>query len=172
MLIVIVIISILLALTFGISGDRVQMLKEKYIQEQFVYNYNTLFSRNFLTNYHDEKLYENLHINMGKGDWWFSYYYKSFDRVDSADLSEKANIQWGNYSIKNLYFTWWSQVDLSFVDIIFEPYKFGCILSWNDKTWEILELDFSVADTETLYCYQINSDLCRLEKVNCPDKEE
>ena len=68
MLIVIVIISILLALTLGISGDRVQMLKEKYIQEQFVYNYNTLFSRNFLTNYHDEKLYENLHINMEKGD--------------------------------------------------------------------------------------------------------
>ena len=63
-LVVIVIISILLALSLGITWGRVQILEEKYVQEEFVSSYKTLFSRNFLTNYYKDTIYGNLVVNI------------------------------------------------------------------------------------------------------------
>lgn len=164
-LVVVVIISILLGLTLGISGNRVQILKEKYIQEQFVYSYNTLFSRNFLTNYYKGSLYDYLLINLKKWDYWFSYYYKPYDGSDYN--VEKDNTQWGKYSIKKMYFTWWmSNADIQNVNIIFRPYVFWCTLSWDNTTWNILGINLSVNGKKD-YCFQINSTLCRLEKIDC-----
>ena len=157
-LIVIVIISILLLLTLGISGGRIQILKEKYIQEQFVSQYNTLFSRNFLTNYYGESLYDKLIINMKQWEWWFSYCYD----IGGSCHFEGALIQWGKYEIGALSLEWSS---LNSIDINFEPYKFWCVLSGSTRTWEKLDIKLSIGGRNN--CYQINSDLCRLEKKDC-----
>ena len=164
-LVVIVIIAILLALSLGFTGNRVQILEDKYIQEEFVSNYNTLFSRNFLTNYYWESTYENLVIQIQNGKWGFSYYYKTGSEENDTNISF---IEWWKSIITGLQFTWLSHSLLENVDIIFTPYTFWCVLSgWND-TWNILEMTF-VINKGKKYCYQINSNLCRIEKILCEE---
>ena len=162
-LIVIVIMAILLALSLGISGGRVQILREKYAQEQFISTYNTLFSRNFLTNYYDGILYNNLVIQMTGWEQWFMYSYNT--GLNNPIGTGSTNIEW-NSAIENL--SWWSISNLGNVEIIFEPYKIWCVLSGNNHTWNILDLTLLV-DGKKEYCYQINSNLCRLEKIDCPN---
>ena len=162
-LIVIVIMSILLALSLGISSGRVQILKEKYAQEQFVSTYNTLFSRNFLTNYYDGVLYNNLVIQMEEWKQWFMYSYNT--GVDNVIATGTTNIEW-NIVVNDL--SWRNNSSLYSVDIIFKPYEFGCTLSWWNETWNLLNIKLLV-DNKKNYCYQINSNLCRLEKIDCSD---
>ena len=163
-LIVILIIAILLALSLGMTWGRVQILREKYAQEQFVSTYNTLFSRNFLTNYYSGVMYENLVVQMKKWDQWFVYLYnKNSNPIDSG----QTNIEW-NIAIGNL--SWWDYTDLENVEIIFEPYKFWCILSGKNETWSVLDVTLLI-DYKKKYCYQIKSNLCRLEKIDCPDEQ-
>lgn len=164
-LLVIVIISILLALSLGITGGRVQILREKYAQEQFVSTYNTLFSRNFLTNYYGDNTYKKLLINMKESSQWFSYSY--YDNSDEIIYSGTTNIEW---KIQVYSMSWWSYSDLPVVDIKFEPYKFWCELSGNNNTWNLLDITLFVDDKKK-YCYQINSNLCRLEKIDCVGSE-
>lgn len=158
-LIVIVIISILLALSLGISGGRVQILREKYSQEQLVSTYNTLFSRNFLTNYYGDSLYSNLVIDMKQWEPWFSYAYN--DASGNPIYTGQTNIEW-NIVVESLTL---DGAHLDDVQISFEPYKFWCKLA--DLNYQILDIALLVDDKKT-YCYRINSDLCRLEKIsNC-----
>ena len=163
-LIVIVIISILLALSLGISWGRVQILREKYSQEQFVSTYNTLFSRNFLTNYYGDNLYSNMVIYMTWWKPWFSYAYNA---SNGPIYTGQTNIEW-NIVVKSL--TWDNSNSLSAVQISFEPYKFGCKLG--DGEWyQTLDIALLVDDKKT-YCYRINSNLCRLEKISNCGKED
>lgn len=164
MLIVIIIISILLAFTIGISWDRIQMLKTKSVQEQFVYNYSSLFSRNLLTNYNNWKLYDYLLIQLPL--WWknITYSYKYFD---DTEYLWADRVQWGKYEIKNLSFDGnQNNKTLSMVNIKFKPYILWCEITSPDKTWEILNIDLLVNDGK-LSCFQINSNYCRLEKREC-----
>ena len=161
-LIVIVIMSILLALSLGISSGRVQILKEKYAQEQFISTYNTLFSRNFLTNYYGEQIYDNLIINMEEMKPGFSYSYNNAENI--SIYSGKTEIDW-NLVVKDL-----SWFDSNFVDIVFKPYEFWCLLSGWNKTWDILDVTLYV-DNKKDYCYRVNANLCRLEKIVCPGEQ-
>ena len=97
-LVVIVIISILLALSLGMTGNRVQILEEKYIQEEFVSSYNTLFSRNFLTNYYEDAIYGNLVINIKGWEWWFTYSYNNV----WWDAIKQYSVGWDKYYITGL----------------------------------------------------------------------
>lgn len=161
-LLVIVIISILLALSLGISWGRVQILREKYAQEQFVSTYNTLFSRNFLTNYYGDKLYSNLVIYMTWWKPWFSYAYNA---LNGPIYTGQTNIEW-NIVVKSLT---WDNTHLDSIQISFEPYKFWCKL--NNQGYKTLDIALLVDDKKT-YCYRINYNLCRLEKVSNCGKED
>jgi prepilin-type N-terminal cleavage/methylation domain-containing protein len=164
MMIVIVIVAILLALTLWISGNRIQTLKNKSIQEQFVYKYNTLFSRNLLTNYYNWQLYNKMTIHLVDWENKISYSYKN-DNVDI--FSEDDNIQWGWYEIKELTFGELSIArELTDVDINFEPYVLWCELSGWNTTWDILKMRLLINDNEE-FCIKINSDLCKLERQSC-----
>jgi len=164
-LVVIVIMSILLALSLGISSGRVQILKEKYAQEQFVSTYNTLFSRNFLTNYYDGKIYDNLVINMTETKSGFYYSYN--DTTNTSIHSGKTEIEW-NLIVNDL--SWFSS-NLTSVDIIFKPYEFWCVLSGWNTTWNTLDITLRI-DNKKDYCYTVDANLCRLEKIECPDPDE
>lgn len=162
MMIVIVIISILLALTLWISGDRIQTLKNKSIQEQFIYTYNSLFSRNLLTNYYDWKLYNKMTIHLEKWANKFSY---SYQDDEGNAFSEDDNIQWGRYEIEELKFDE-TNSSIQYVYINFEPYVLWCELSNWSTTWDILKMKLLVNDNED-FCIKINSDLCKLERESC-----
>lgn len=157
-LIVIVIIWILLALSLGITWGRVQILKEKYAQEQLVSTYNTLFSRNFLTNYYNGIMYENLVIQLKKWEQWFIYTYNT--GLNNPIYTGKTNIEW-NIVIENLS---WNSSNINEVNVVFEPYKFWCTLSWVNNTFSSIDITLRV-DNKKNYCYRIDSKLCRLEKL-------
>jgi len=163
MIIVIVIIAILLALSLWISGNRIQSLKNKSIQEQFAYKYNSLFSRNLLTNYYNWELYDKMTIHLNNEWNSFTYHYK---HNEEDIFSDNDGIQWGKYKVINLHFDWEENHPLQSVDINFEPYVLWCELSGGNKTWQILKVKLYVNDNEN-YCIKINSDLCKLEKESC-----
>jgi len=163
-MIVIVIISILLALTLWISWRRIQILKNKSVQEQFTYTYNSLFSRNLLTNYYNGELYSNMTIHLTGGENKFLYCYKK--AKTDWEICDVDNIQWGNYLIKELAFSWSSLTTLTKADIIFNPYVLWCTLSWNNQTWWILNIKMAINDDQD-YCVKINANLCKLEKISC-----
>ena len=168
MLIVIVINSILLAFTIGISWDRIQMLKTKSVQEQFVYNYSSLFSRNLLTNYNNWKLYDSLTIQMPLWGENIKYTYSYFD---ATEYSWTDRVQWGKYKIKNLFFEWnQSNITLQTVDIKFEPYVLWCEILSPNKTWEVLDIDLLVNDGK-ISCFKIDSKFCRLENRECDQQK-
>lgn len=163
LLIVIVIIGILLALTLWISGKRIQILKNKSVQEQFTYTYNSLFSRNLLTSYYNGQTYSQMTIHLTSGENKISYCYLKTDWEEICDID---NIQWGKYLIKELSFSWIFTPFLS-GDIIFKPYVLWCTLLNNlGNTWEILNIKMTINDDQD-YCAKINSNLCKLEKIDC-----
>ncbi len=162
MMIVIVIVAILLAMTLWISGNRIQTLKNKSVQEQFTYTYNSLFSRNLLTNYYDGKLYDEMVISLGLWENRFSYSYKN----NGVEIfSGFDDVQWGKYTIYSMYIGGGDKTTQP-VTIVFRPYVLWCEISKWESTWKILELNLLLNDKEN-HCVKINSDLCKLEKVEC-----
>lgn len=165
MMIVIVIVSILLAMTLWISGNRVQTLKNKSVQEQFTYTYNSLFSRNLLTNYYNWQLYDEMRIHLSGWENRFSYSYRNnWEEI----FSGHDDIQGGKYVVDNIYFSGDMDHKKPSADIIFQPYVLWCELHEGGRTWDILKIKLILNDNEN-YCVKINSDLCKLEKENCPD---
>ena len=178
MLIVIVIIGILLSLSMWISWDRIRVLKTKSVTEQFIYNYNNLYSKNLLTNYYDWEMYENLVIRMSKWDEKLRYYYKLYPsedlweqsmEVDPFWLSER--VQWWTYVIDKIFFNGNKSTTLNDSYLVFDPYKIWCkILSnYTDEgasSYNTLNIDVLV-NTNNKYCFKISSNLCKLETIDC-----
>lgn len=165
MMIVIVIVGILLALSLWISGNRIQTLKNKSVQEQFTYTYNSLFSRNLLTNYYDGNLYDEMVIHLSGWENRFLYSYRNnWEEI----FSGYDDVQWGYYMIDDIYLSWDSVHKNPSADIIFQPYVLGCELHEKNRTWNILKIKLILNDNED-YCIKINSDLCKLEKEPCPE---
>lgn len=161
MLIVIVIISILLSLSMRLSGDRIQILKTKSVQEQIAYNYNELFSKNMLTNYHDGVIYDQMIIRFELDSNNIMYHYGV---MNSDDAFENDFLQWWKYKISKMSFG--DNNVLKSVELRLAPYVLWCdIVSW-DITGKILLLDFEINDRE-ISCFQINSNLCKMEKIRC-----
>lgn len=160
---VIVIIAILLSLSMWISGNRVKELKVKSAQEQFVYNYNNLFSKNLLTNYNKWTIYENMIIKMENNKDFFLYWYKWYNQTIEDMEFTKDFIQWWEYSIIDLKLDW-NNKDI--INIKFSPYVLWCELSdWNN-TWEILEAK-ALINTTKEYCFQLSSYFCKQEDIPC-----
>ena len=167
-LVVIVIISILLALSLGITWGRVQILEEKYVQEEFVSSYKTLFSRNFLTNYYKDTIYGNLVVKIKWWTGWFSY---SYNNAWGESIGQDF-VRWDKYYITGLKL---DNNPVSYVDIIFKPYNFGCTLSGSIGTWKELKMVFVMKasnKSRKQYCYNINYNLCRLDSVTCLDSDQ
>ena len=64
---------------------------------------------------------------------------------------------------------------VSYVDIIFKPYNFGCTLSGSVGTWKELKMMFVMKasnKSRKQYCYNINYNLCRLDSVTCLDSDQ
>lgn len=156
MMIVIVIVAILLAISLWISGNRIQILKNKSVQEQFVYTYNSLFSRNLLTNYYDWQLYDKMTIYFTWGNNNFLYCYNT-----TPESCEQDKTEGGTYKISALQL---GNTTPNTIDIKFEPYVLWCKIS--NETEKILTIKLQLNDNED-YCMKINPDLCKLEKTDC-----
>lgn len=172
MLIVIVIIWILMTISMWISWDRVRVLKTKAVEEQILYNYNNLFSKNMLTNYYSWELYKDLKIVFTEWNSSFQYYYNKFD---GGSYTWNTFLQSGKYNISEILGD--NNRNLRNVNIIFYPYELWCKISAVEQSSNrtnnnsnnpisSLKIKFLVNDNED-YCVKLSSDLCKMERIDC-----
>ncbi len=158
MMLVIVIIAILLALSIWISGNRVQWLKVKSIQEQFVHNYNNVYLKNMLTNYYSWTIYDKMTVNFAKWEDKIGYFYSNYPE----DVQYAFAKEW-MYEINQIFL---DERLFDFVKVNFTPYTLWCeIADSTGNTWKNLLLNLLINSKE--YCFKINHSLCRLEKTDC-----
>ena len=154
--IVVVIIGVLMAATMKFGWNRIWLLNNKNIQEQFLNHYSSLQSRNNMTNYYMWKIYQNLHINfeLGENDFWYKY-----DSYESA-YTGRTYVEWWNYKINVLSIDW---KDIKSASVIMTPYSLWCMIGndWNELNIWVL------VNNSKQYCFSIQSDNCRMRNVSC-----
>ena len=163
--IVIVIIWILMAATMKFSGDRIGILNNKNIQEQFLDSFLALQSQNNMTNYYSWKIYETLKINFILENDHFNYsYHNSYD--DSTIDTLTAIVEWWKYKISEIMLD--GKGEFSEVDVLMQPYTLWCKITNNDGSlsWKNLKLWILVNDTKE-YCFSVESNNCKIKTISC-----
>jgi prepilin-type N-terminal cleavage/methylation domain-containing protein len=158
-MIVIVIIWILMWATMRFGWDRIGFLNNKNIKEQFISNYDTLYSNNMTTNYYMWNLYTDLEIAFILWYTWFDYIYKWYG-ADNI-FSGTTRVDGGIYEIINISIDWEEMED---VTISLVPYILGCNINWWQN--QLAEIEIFVNNAKN-YCFEINSDNCRMYSVSC-----
>ncbi len=158
--IVIVIIWVLMWATMKFGWDRIGFLNNKNVKEQFMASYDKLYSDNMMTSYYLGDIYKNLDINFAVWSDDFGYVYKWYN----TNYSWSAYVDGWNYKIKNLSI---SGDDITKLSISFVPYVFWCKINWLDtQDTQIVKIDILVNNSKN-YCFEINSDNCRIQKIVC-----
>ena len=156
--IVIVIITILMAVTMRFGSSRMQDLKTQATKEQFLGAYSQIASQYLVSNYLHDKRFSQLFLNINS--WSSALVY----RLDSS----KKNI------------TWFVSPDFRFSDIIlndspadqlqlkFVPYTLWCELSnWSESTWLQASFRLFVLGRQ-YYCFSLQSSTCKLSEQVYP----
>lgn len=166
LIIVIVIISVLMAATMRFGWDRIRLLNNKNIQEQFLSSFSSLQAENNMTNYHLGKNYQELKINFLLWEKFFSY---SYHNQDSILDSKTTSIEWWNYKISKIILDW---NVLKEANILMKPYTLWCTITNNDgsSSWKNLKLWILVNDNKE-YCFSIESNNCKIKTIFCSEME-
>lgn len=154
--IVIIIIWVLMAATMRFGWDRISLLSNKNIQEQFLDNYSSLQSRNNMTNYYMWKIYQDLKLDFVEWEDHLAYTYKFYDFIYTG----KTSVEWGSYKINKIFLDWTS---VASANVFMKPYTLWCTI---DNDAELLEIGILVNDTKQ-YCFKIDADVCRIRNVSC-----
>lgn len=154
--IVIVIIWVLMAATMRFWWDRIWLLNNKNIQEQFIDDYTSLQSKNNMTNYYMWKIYQTWVINFELEKDYFDYQYDSYGFIYTG----RTYVEWWNYKINMLAI---DGVDVKYVDVSMIPYYLWCLIG---DGWDELNIWIFVNNSKQ-YCFSIQSDNCRIRHVSC-----
>ena len=158
-IIVIIIIWILMAATMRFWGGRVSFLNNKNVKEQFVSSYDKLYSNNMMSSYYMWDIYNKMVINFEVGNTWFDFLYQDYDWNDLWIYSSFLDA--GSYVIDKLQL-WWQEINN--LDLEFSPYVLGCSINWEENIDARLDI---VVNHDKFYCFEIKTDSCRLNKINC-----
>lgn len=154
---VIVIIWVLMWATMKFGWDRIGFLNNKNVKEQFMASYDKLYSDNMMTSYYLGDIYKNLEINFVVWADDFGYVYKWYNTTYSG----LAYVDGGNYKIDKLYL---NSDEIKNLNISFVPYVLGCKINGLDS--QMAEISIVVNNSKN-YCFEINSDNCRIQKSVC-----
>lgn len=155
--IVIVIIWILMWATMKFGGDRIGFLNNKNVKEQFVTSYDKLYSDNMMTSYYLGDIYKNLDIQFVVWADNIDYVYRWY----TTDYSGSSYTDGWSYKIDSLYLNGDAVKNL---DISFMPYVLGCEINGLDS--QIAKIDIVVNNFKS-YCFEIDSNNCRIHKSVC-----
>ena len=158
MIIVIVIIAIILWFTMKFSGDRIRLLNNKNVQEEFIWVYDNLFSTAMNTNYIAEWSYDNLVVQLDKNYDWVKYSYYNGGEVLYSDTN---NVLW-SMEIESIILNSGEKDNLL---INFTPYTLWATFD-NGQTGTA-NIKISVNNKKQIFCFQISSKLWRLENIEC-----
>ena len=163
MLIVICIISIILWFTMSFSWDRIQLLNNKNIEEQFITTYNDYFYSVMNSNYISWSIYDELLLSFSSWGNYIEYnFQKDWNSVYSwtNSLSDKIKIVWLKL--------WSTQKNKTFIK--YTPYQLWCQF-FDSSDWEQinknLHIKISVNNDREEKCFQIKNTLWRLIEFDC-----
>ncbi len=145
-----------MAATMKFGWDRIWLLNNKNIQEQFLDDYISLQSKNNMTNYHMWKIYQNLQINFELEKDHFDYKYDSYGFIHTG----RTYVEWWNYKINMLSIDW---KESSSASVLMTPYSLWCVIGGN---WGELNI-WVLVNNSKQYCFSIQSDNCRMRNVSC-----
>ena len=169
MLIVIIIIAIILSFTMKFSGNRINLLNDKNVQEEFIAQYDKLYLTAMNTNYISWQIYDKLDIILKNWWTWIQYQYKLWDNVVESWFSDllnwkiEINVSQGDATVKKAPLT-----------ITFTPYELWCSFSGNNtnstthaKEKDSRNFSIKINNTSREYCFSINKNVWRLMKAKC-----
>jgi len=151
-MIVIAIISILMTITMRFWSKRIDDLGYQAGKEQFISEYDKLYSQATTSNYHAWIRYDILHLILNSGTNLLNYAYDS------------GAIEWINFSIP-LALSWLEETRLDL-----QPYTLWCTIMnvVNDEISTWASVDFSlVVKEQKQYCFSIKNDTCKLIEQKC-----
>lgn len=158
MIIVIVIIAIILWFTMKFSWDRIWLMNNKNVQEEFIWVYDNLFSTAMNTNYIAEWSYDSLVVELDKNYDWIKYnYYNGGEVLHSGD----NNVLW-KMKIESLMLNNSEKDNLL---INFRPYALWA--TFGSGQTGMANIKISVNNKKQDFCFQISSKLWRLESIEC-----
>jgi hypothetical protein len=137
-------------------------LGDKNIKEQFMSNYDDLYSDNMMTNYYLWNLYTELDITFYLWRKIFNYNYVGYDDVIlNSGFDSVTSVDGGEYEIIWLSIDWENK---QILDISLEPYKIGCMINGISDTIAVIDL---LVNNSKNFCFKIISDTCRISSVSC-----
>lgn len=154
---VIVIIWVIMWATMKFGWDRIGFLNNKNVKEQFVSSYDSLYSSNMMTSYYQGEIYNELKVKSEKWKDMIEYFYNTHGEVYSG----RTFVDGGSYEINGLSLNW---KDIDLLNIVMKPHVLGCKI--NGKTDTKASISILVNNSKN-YCFQINSDTCRISSVSC-----
>lgn len=153
--IVITIIAILMAATMRFGGDRISLLKNKNIQEQFLDNFSSLQSKNSMTSYVNWEIYQELLVHFKVGEEKVFYEYYSNDTIFSGN----TEIDWGNYVIEKILL---NDSEVNNVIVSLTPYSLWCNIEDGQNSLKIKIL----VNNSKEYSFQLNPSTCRMKNIS------
>lgn len=154
---VIVIIWVIMWATMKFWWDRIGFLNNKNVKEQFVSSYDSLYSNNMMTSYHQGEIYNELKVKSEKWKNMIEYSYNTYGEVYSG----RTFVDGGFYEINGLSLNW---KDIDSLNIVMKPHVLGCKINEKEdvKAWISILVNRSKS-----YCFEIDSDTCRISSVFC-----
>ena len=157
-MIVIVIVWILMTATMRFWWDRIGFLNNKNVKEQFISNYDSIYSDTLMSNYYLWDIFKTLQIKFSVWTTWFG---ADYHRYNDDVIIRNTYVDGWKYKITKLSLDGNSMDD---VILSFSPYILWCKIDWLDD--KVLEIDLFVNDSKN-YCFEINSDNCRISTIMC-----
>ena len=145
-----------MAATMKFGWERIWLLNNKNIQEQFLDNYALLQSKNNMTNYYMWKIYQDAMINFNLWEDHFDYQYNHYDLIYTG----RTYVEWWNYKINMLSI---DGKNIESSNITMVPYTLWCLI---ENGWSELKIWILINNSKQ-YCFSIQSDNCRMRNVSC-----
>ncbi len=156
--IVIVIIWVIMWATMKFGWDRIGFLNNKNVKEQFMSNYDSLYSNNMMTSYYMWDIYKELEIKFVLWENNLKYLYNTY----GDNYQGTTFVDGWSYEIDDLYLNGEST---DMLDIVMSPYVLWCTI--NDSLESSLAKISILVNKSKSYCFEINSDNCRIQSVSC-----
>ena len=157
MVIVLLVIGILMAATMRFGSGRIVDLKAQSLKEQFVGYYNDIYSQNMTSSFRDGKKYQLLTVSFESGMRY---------QVDQGPFVVEPKLSSLMFRALML-----DDQKANTIQLQFTPYVLGCSIISSDMqwtvTWNIFSFQAYVPENGKQYCFEINSETCKLIETKC-----
>ncbi len=155
-MIVLWVIIIIMTITMKFGSSRIEDLQAQTSKDEFKNNYEQLLLTNMSSNYHNKERYNKIIISMMSWGNGFTYTLEN-------DSENPETYTWYNNPKLEITKLQINNNEINEIETELIPYKIWCTI--NDQTWLLTHIE-TKAKNKT-HCFQIHTDNCKLEQINC-----